>query len=124
MARASPRPTTAVLTALRDIVRLRGEVRDQNGRGMAGATTAWASSHPPVVIVNPSELVATMSNGTASVTATSRTLSAEPSLTVMQSASSVVVSPPADTLVAGDTLRLTAKALDANDHALAGAEFE
>ena len=32
----------------------------------------------------------------------------------MQTASIVAVSPPADTLVAGDTLRLSAAAFDAN----------
>ncbi|WP_420635000.1 leucine-rich repeat domain-containing protein [Candidatus Palauibacter sp.] len=117
-------PTTTVLTALGDTVRLRAEVRDQNGRAMAGAAIAWASSDPSVATVNSSGLVTAASNGTLSVTATSGTLSAEASLTVMQTASMVAVSPPADTLVAGDTLRLSAAAFDANGHALAGLEFE
>uniref|UniRef100_UPI003AF2AD9B Ig-like domain-containing protein n=1 Tax=Candidatus Palauibacter sp. TaxID=3101350 RepID=UPI003AF2AD9B len=107
-----------------DTVRLQAQVRDQNGRVMAGAAIAWASSDPSVATVNSSGLVTAASNGTLSVTATSGTLSAEASLTVMQTASMVAVSPPADTLVAGDTLRLSAEAFDANGHALAGLEFE
>ncbi len=117
-------PTTVVLTALGDTVRLQAEVRDQNGRAMAGAAIAWASSDPSVATVNSSGLVTAASNGTGSVTAISGTLSAEASLSVMQTASIVAVSPPADTLVAGDTLRLSAAAFDANGHTLAGLKFE
>ena len=44
-------------------------------------------------------------------------------VTVMQSVASVEVSPFADTITPGDTLRLTAKATDANGHDVAGTEF-
>ena len=45
-------------------------------------------------------------------------------MTVSQAASTVRVTPAADTLVAvGDTVRLTAEALDANGNPVAGAEF-
>ena len=43
--------------------------------------------------------------------------------TVMQSAGSVVVSPPADTVALGETLRLVAEAFDENGHRVEGAEF-
>ena len=44
-------------------------------------------------------------------------------VTVMQSAGSVTVSPPADTVALGDTLRLVAEAFDENGHVVEGAEF-
>ena len=45
-------------------------------------------------------------------------------VTVAQEVSAVAVSPTADTLVAGDTLRLAAEAADANGHRVAEAEFD
>ena len=42
---------------------------------------------------------------------------------VAQTVSAVTIAPAADTLVAGDTLRLAAEATDANGHTVAGAEF-
>ena len=44
-------------------------------------------------------------------------------MTVAQEVSAVAVAPAADTLVAGDTLRLAAEATDANGHLVAEAEF-
>ncbi len=109
--------------ALGDTVRLAAEVRDQNGREMAGATVAWASDSPAVATVNASGLVMAAGNGSTAVTATSGPATGTASVTVMQRANSVAVSPAADTLVRSDTLRLTAEATDANGHPVAGTGF-
>ena len=116
-------PATASLTSLGDTVRLVAEVRDQRGRPVEGTAVAWASGDRAVASVDGSGLVTAAGNGTASVTATSATVSARASLTVMQEASRVTVTPAADTLVAGGTLRLSSDAFDANGHAVAGAVF-
>ncbi len=116
-------PATASLTALGDTVRLVAEVRDQRGRPLEGAGVAWASGDPAVASVDGSGLVTAVGNGTASVSATSGALSAMASLTVTQEASRVAVTPTAATLVAGDTLRLSAEAFDASGHAMPGAAF-
>ena len=127
----APRPTTVTvtpattqLTALGATVQLSAEVRDQNGQVMAGAGVTWTSSNASVATVSGSGLATAAGNGTATITATAGSVSGSAAVTVAQEVSTVVVSPAEATLVHGDTLRLTAGAVDANGHAVAGAEFE
>ena len=100
------------------------EVRDQLDRVMSGASVAWASSDVAVAMVDASGLVTAAGNGMATITATSGSASGTATVTVAQQVSVVAVSPPADTLVVGDTLRLIAVATDKNGHPVAAAEFE
>ena len=117
-------PPTAELSALGATVRLSAEVRDQNGRVMAGAAVTWASSNTSVATVDASGLVTAASNGAATITATAGSASGTAAVTVAQVVSAVGVTPASDTIVAfGDTVRLVAEATDANGHAVAGAEF-
>ena len=117
-------PATAQLAALGATVQLSAEVRDQNGNAMAGATVTWASSAASVATVSSTGLVTAVGNGPATITATAGAVSGSAAVTMAQEVSTVVVSPAEATLVHGDTLRLTAGAVDANGHAVAGAEFE
>ena len=117
-------PATTQLTALGDTVQLSAEVRDQDGQVMAGAGVTWTSSATSIATVSGSGLVAAAGNGTATITATAGAVSGSATVTVAQEVSAVVVSPAADTLVEGDTLHLSAEAVDGNGHAVAGAEFE
>ncbi|MYI06443.1 MAG: Ig domain-containing protein [Gemmatimonadetes bacterium] len=117
-------PTAAELSALGATTRFSAQVRDQNGRVMAGASVAWSSSSASVATVDGSGVVTAAANGTATITATSGSASGSAAVTVAQSVGAVSVSPTADTLVAfGDTVRLVAEATDANRHAVVGAEF-
>ena len=90
---------------------------------LAGATVTWASSAPAVATVSSAGLVTAAGNGTATITATARPASGTATVTVAQEVSAVAVSPAADTLVAGDMLRLSAVAADADGHPIPGAEF-
>ena len=126
-----PRPTTVTvtpattqLTALGATVQLTAEVRDQNGQVMAGAAVSWSSSDPMVATVDAQGLVTAAGNGTATITATAGSASGSATVSVAQRVSSVTVSPAADTVVAGDTLHLSAEAVDSNGHEIAEAEFE
>ena len=116
-------PDTLEFAALADTVRLMAEVRDQIGRVMEGEVLAWASGDTMVAVVDSAGLVGAVGNGAATVTAMAGEASGEAVVTVMQSAGSVVVSPAADTVALGDTLRLEAVAFDANGHVVAGAAF-
>ena len=116
-------PATAELTAVGATVQLSARVLDQNGQAMAGANVTWASSDAAVATVSPNGLVAAVATGATTITATAGTASGEAVVTVMQSASSVVVSPSADTVAAGDTLRLVAEAFDENEHRIESVEF-
>ena len=117
-------PAAAELSALGATTRLSAQVRDQNGRVMAGASVAWSSSNASVATVDGSGLVTAMANGTATITARAGSASGSAAVTVAQSVSAVSVSPAAATLVAfADTVRLVAEATDANGHAVVGAGF-
>ena len=110
------RPAEVELTALGETARFSAQVLDQNGQAM-GAAVAWSSGDSLVATVDASGLAAAAGNGMATITATSGSASGNAAVTVAQAVSAVVVSPSADTLVAGDTLRLAAAATDANGHA-------
>ena len=114
---------TAELTALGATVQLTAEVRDQNAGVMAGATVRWTSSASSVATVDASGLVTAAGNGTATITASSGDASGSAAVTVRRRVSEVIVSPPAVTVSPGDSLRLTAVALDENGHVVAGAEL-
>ena len=117
-------PATAELAALEATAQFTAEVRDQRGQSMAGAAVAWSSSDPAVATVDNAGLVTAVDNGQATLTATSGQASSGAQITVEQSVASVEVTPPADTLLSRDTLRVVAAAADANGHAVADADFE
>ena len=116
-------PDTLVLTALGQTAQLAAEVQDQIGRVMEGVLVFWSSADTAVAAVDSAGLVTAIGGGSATIVATAGEISGTAAVTVMQSAGSIVVSPRADTVALGDTLRLAAEALDSNGHAVAGAEF-
>lgn len=116
-------PATVELTALGATVQLAAQVRDQNGQAMAGAAVTWSSGSTAVAAVGATGLVTATGNGTATITATSGSASGTATMTVAQAASEVAVTPTADTLAIGDTLRIAAEAVDANGNVVAEAAF-
>ena len=84
------------------------EVRDQQGRPMSGAPVSWTSSDASVAAVAASGVARVVAAGTATITATSGTVSDDARITVRQDVVSVGVSPRVASLVVGDTVRLTA----------------
>ncbi len=117
-------PKEVVLPALEASVQFSAQVFDQNGSAMESPSITWSSEDPSVAAVNTNGLGTATGNGTTRIIATVGTLSGTAAVTVTQSVSSVAVAPATATLVAfGDTARLTVEALDANGHAVAGAEF-
>ncbi len=110
--------------ALEDTVRFTATVLDQNGQEMS-AVVEWSSGDEAVVTVDASGLATAVGGGEAAVTASVGAVGAEAAVTVEQRAEEVRVSPDKATLFAvGDTVRLTAVALDANGHDVAGVVFE
>ncbi len=116
-------PPTAQLEALEATVELSADVRDQNGRRIMEAAVAWGSSNTGVATVSTAGLVTAVGNGTATVTATAGAVSATSAVTVAQVATGVELSPAVDTVLVGDSIRLSATAEDANGHVVAGSPF-
>ena len=86
-----PQPTTlsvsparSTLTALDDTVRLVAEVRDQNGRVMAGAAVTWSSSDTSVARVDVSGLATAAGNGDATITGRAGSAVGSAAVTVRQ----------------------------------------
>ena len=125
VSRITIEPTTATLTALGETVQLSTTVLDLNGQPVSGATVEWSSSDASVATVSAQGLVTAVANGSTQITAHSGSASASVPVSVMQSASSIVIEPPSATLTAlGETLQLSASVLDANDHTVPGAAVE
>ena len=115
-------PATAELTALGATVQLSAEVRDQDSRAMAGTTVSWSSSVVTVATVDAAGAVTAVGKGTATITASAGSATGSAVVTVTQTVASVEVSLSVAELTAwGETVQLTAEALDANGHTVAGA---
>ena len=116
-------PDTVLLSALGQTARLAAEVRDQIGRVIEGRPVVWSSADTAVAAVDTAGLVTAVGGGATKISATAGEVSGTAAVTVMQSAGSVVVSPAADTVAPGNTLRLAAEAFDENGHRVERAEF-
>ena len=116
-------PDTVVLTEAGQTAQLIAEVRDQAGRVMDGIPVSWSSADTTVAVVDTTGLVTAVGGGAATITATAGEVSGDALVTVMQSAHSVTVSPRADTIAPGDTLRLAAQAYDETGQVIEGASF-
>ena len=119
-------PPSATLAALGQTVQLTATVRDHSGAPMTGVTLNWATSDGGVATVTTSGLVTAVKNGSASVTVAVQGagLSAAAAVTVAQQVSELRLAPASETFRAlGDTLRLSAEALDATGNTVPDAAF-
>ncbi len=125
-----PRPTTVTvtpsnveMTSLGATEHLGAEVVDQYGAVMPGVEVTWSSSATTIAEVYVTGLVKSAGNGTATITAAARGATGSATVKVTQAAASVTVSPSADSVEIGDTVRLSAQAFDENGHPVEDAEF-
>ena len=116
-------PDTVDFTALGQSAQLKAEVRDQIGRVMADPLLSWSSGDTRVAVVDSRGRISAAGNGTAEIRATAEAAIARAVVRVFQSVDSVTVSPAADTIAPGDSLRLVAKAFDENGYAVERAKF-
>jgi len=86
-----PEPTTIELSAevvsldaLGATQSLTATVKDQDGNAMSGQSVTWTSATPAIATVSDAGVVTAVANGTATVTATSGSLSAAANVTVAQ----------------------------------------
>ena len=116
-------PAVDTLVAVGDTARLIAEARDANGHLVEGAAFIWASSDASVARVDGSGLVTAVRNGTVDIRANTGSVTGTAVVRVVQSASSVAVSPAEATIVVGDSLELLAEAFDENGHWVSEPEF-
>ena len=116
-------PSTDTLVAFGDTVRLSAEAMDANGHTVSGTAFTWVSGDTLIAVVDGTGLVTALGNGVTTVTAASGGALGDAMLAVIQSPESVIVTPPADSIAPQEVVRLSAEAMDANGHALVGANF-
>ena len=106
-------PTSANLTSIGQTVQLTATVFDQNNAVMTSAVVTWTSSAAGVATVSSQGLVTSVAYGTATINGRSGSASASITVTIKQSAGSVVIEPSSATLMSpGETVQLTASVLD------------
>ena len=120
-------PSTATLAALGQTVQLNTTVLDQNGQAIPGVSVSWTSSDESVATVDAAGLVTATGNGTTSITATvtGTAVSGRAEVTVAQQPRQITLSPEQESFRAlGDTIRVTARVLDANGHVVEDAVLD
>jgi len=122
VARVDVTPATAAIT-MGTTVQLTAVPRDAADNALVRPVD-WTSSNTAVATVDAAGLVAGLTPGTATITATSRGKSGTSLITVRVPVASITISDPGTEPVApGATLQLTATAFDANNNQLPGRSF-
>ena len=117
-------PAAATLFSLRDTLRLVAVGVDANGNAILGLTFDWTSNNDAVVVVDSNGLVMAIRTGSTDVFAVAGELRDSAGVTVAQLAVEVRVTPAVDTLDAvGDTVRLSAMAVDRNGHEVEDTDY-
>src|SRR5206468_2252420 len=102
-------------------VQLTATPKDANGNPLAGRVVTWASNNTALAVVDVNGNVTGMAVGSATITATSEGQNGTATITVTNiPVASVTVSPSPASVVAGQTVQLTATPKDANGNPLAG----
>src|SRR5213079_104922 len=102
-------------------VQLTATPRDAGGNPLSGRTVTWSSSNTAGATVSNSGLVSGVTQGSATITATSEGKSGTSSISVTNvPVATVDVTPPSASVQAGQTLQLTATPKEANGAPLSG----
>ncbi|MDE0650842.1 MAG: Ig-like domain-containing protein, partial [Gammaproteobacteria bacterium] len=116
-------PPATTLFSLGDTIRLVASGVDANGHHGPALAVTWMSEHDAVATVDSNGLVTAVRTGSTDVFATTGELRDSAGVTVAQLATEVRVTPEADTLAIGDTLLLSAVALDGNGHVVEDTDY-
>lgn len=116
-------PAARTLFSLGDTIRLVATGVDANGYHGSALAVTWMSEHDAVATVDSTGLVTAVRTGSTDVFAVAGELRDSAGVTVAQLATEVRVTPEADTLAVGDSLRLSAVALDGNGHEVEDTDY-
>ena len=102
-------------------LQLTAELRDAGGSLLTGRAVTWSSSAPAIASVDAGGLVRGLALGTATITAASEGITGTATITVENPpVASVTVRPAAATVIAGNTVQLTAETRAADGTLLTG----
>jgi alpha-tubulin suppressor-like RCC1 family protein len=109
--------------AAQDSIRLIAKSFDQNGNQVTGVVFSWTSSATTTATVNIAGGVRARSIGLVNITATAGEESGSASVRVASIVKAIQVTSPVTTVLAKDTVQLTATALGYDDKPMAGRTF-
>lgn len=117
--------TGTTLNAIGATVQATAAAATSSGAAVPAATFTWTTSNSAAATVDVNGLITAVANGSATITATTGTVSGTVGITVAQTVATVVVTPgTVSTFTSiGATQALGATARDANNNAVAGATF-
>ncbi|MDE2764593.1 MAG: Ig-like domain-containing protein [Gemmatimonadota bacterium] len=121
--RLSPARDPLRFESLGDTVRLSAEVLDSNGHPIEGVSVTWSVSDTTVATVDRDGLVTARGNGTAAVSASTRTVTGTARVEVDQVPVVMEVLSARDLLATGDSIQVTAEAFDAGGSRIEDAAF-
>jgi len=114
----SPRTGTV---AVGSVLHLTAEALDASGKPLAGRSMAWASSDRTIATVSNDGIVTGVATGTVQIAASTEGKSAIAEINVNPTpVASVSVTPSSRDLLVGQSVQLSAQALDAQGNALTG----
>jgi len=117
-------PTSATLI-VGQTLQLEAQPRDASGRPLDGRTMTWSTNRPDVATVTSTGIVAAVSPGTATITATSEGRSGTATIVVQApTVSRVEVTPATATVNVGGSFRLTATVYDSRGSVIPGAQVK
>ena len=117
-------PTSATLI-VGQTLQLEAQPRDASGRPLDGRTMTWSTNRPDVATVTSTGIVAAVSPGTATITATSEGRSGTATIVVQApTVSRVEVTPATATVNVGGSFRLTAIVYDSRGSVIPGAQVK
>ena len=108
-------PTSLSFASFGDTATITATVKDANGSTIPSPTVTWSSSDTDTVTVSSSGLVTSIGNGTATITATTGSVSKTASVTVAQAPASITLSVDSLDVLVSDTGTIIATVKDAND---------
>jgi trimeric autotransporter adhesin len=102
-------------------VQLSATLKDSSGNVLTGRTVSWSSGTSSVASVDQSGFVLALAVGTTTISATSGGATGTATITVSNvPVASITISPPAPTVIVGQTTQLSATLKDANGNVLTG----
>ncbi|MDE0257186.1 MAG: Ig-like domain-containing protein [Gammaproteobacteria bacterium] len=110
--------------AVGDTVRLAATALDADSSEVDGVEFEWHSGDTLVAAVDQAGLVAALGEGSTVVTATARGVSGAAEVRAEQRPMSIVLTPEAATIEAGDTVRFAATAFDVHGSPMENVDFE
>ena len=115
-------PTSATLI-VGETLQLEAQPRDAAGRPLDGRAVTWSTNRADVATVTSTGIVAAVSRGTATITASSEGRSGTATIVVQApTVNRVEVSPASATIRVGDSFRLTATVFDSRGNVIPSAQ--